>query len=225
MLEMRPLASPQLFCFGTSGSQHPAFIAELVQIFAEEGGLGKGISGVCRLEHSGPRLKAFLLRKEDALVTCSEAGISFMSMHGVRRKAQNHDAWGNVGKLSAHRTQCWQCAALALMQACKGLRVPRCIGQPQRHFPVGVPYLSQPALPSKSRSPASKISISLADFTFPWARAGLGHTIAGLWELADMRDVSESLVSVAAGAGGTSQGGMGLLAWQLTGGAGTCGAE
>lgn len=222
MLEMRPLASPQLFCFGTSGSQHPAFIAELVQIFAEEGGLGKGISGVCRLEHSGPRLKAFLLPKGDALVTCSEDGISFVSTHGVRRKAQNHDAWGNYlqSGLSAGSEPSWLSCRCA-----KGSRCHVALGSPQRHFPVGVLYLSQPALPSKSRSPASKFSISLADFTFPWARIGLGHTIAGLWELAEMRDVSEPLVSVAAGAGGTSQGGMGLLAWQLTGGAGTWGAE
>lgn len=156
MLEMRPLASPQLFCFGTSGSQHPAFIAELVQIFAEEGGLGKGISGVCRLEHSGPLLKAFLLPKGDALVTRSEAGISFMSMHGVRRKAQNHDAWGNVGKLSANRTQCWQCAVLALMQTCIGLGVPRCIGQPPEAFPSWGPVPESTCLAFKKQIPSLK---------------------------------------------------------------------
>lgn len=44
----------------------------------------------------------------------------------------------------------------------------------------------------------------LADFTLPQAGAGLGHTIMGLWDLAEMNDVSEPLVTVTAGADGTS---------------------
>lgn len=59
-LEMRSLASPQLFCFGTFSSRHPAFTAELVQMSAEKGGLGKGSSGVCGLRNLGPYLKALL---------------------------------------------------------------------------------------------------------------------------------------------------------------------
>jgi len=81
MLETRPLASPQLFCFGTSSSRHPAFIAGFVQMSAEAGGLGKGSSRVRRLGNSGPHLKVLLLPKEDALMTCPEAGISFASRH------------------------------------------------------------------------------------------------------------------------------------------------
>ena len=81
MLKMRPLASPQLFFFGTSSSRHPAFIAELVQMSVEEGGLGKGSSGVHGLGNSGPHLKALLLPKGDALVTCFGAGVSFVSGH------------------------------------------------------------------------------------------------------------------------------------------------
>lgn len=77
----------------------------------------------------------------------------------------------------------------------KGSGCHAALSSPQRHFPVGVLYLSQPALPSKSRLSASKISTPLADFILPWAGAGLGHTIMELWDLAEMSDVSEPLVS------------------------------
>lgn len=107
----------------------------------------------------------------------------------------------------------------------KGLGCHAAQGSTQRHFPVGVLYLSQPSVPSKSRPLASKISTPLANFILPGARAGLGHTIKGLWDLVEMNDASEPLVSVTAGAGGTSWGGTDLLDWLLTGGAGTCGTE
>lgn len=53
---------------------------------AEEGGLGKGSSGVCGLGNSGPHLKALLLPKGDALVICLRAGISFVFGHGGEKE-------------------------------------------------------------------------------------------------------------------------------------------
>lgn len=64
--------------------------------------------------------------------------------------------------------------------------------------------MSQPALPSKSRFSASNISMPLAQFLSPLIGAGLGRTIAGLWDLTEMINVFEPLVSVTAGAGDTS---------------------
>lgn len=132
MLEKRPLVSPQLFCFGTSGSWHPAFIAGLVQTSAEEGGLGKGSSGVRGLGNSGPHLKVFLLSQGDALVICLGAGISFVAGHRDEKGGSEPQCWG---KISSNRTQCWQSAVLALAQGCKGLGVPRCTGQPPQALP------------------------------------------------------------------------------------------
>lgn len=132
MLEMRPLARPQLFCFGTSGSRHPAFIAELVQMSAEEGRLGKESSGVCGLGNSGPHFTALLLSKGNALVTCLGAGISFVSSHWGGKEGSDPRC---LGKISANWTRCWQCTILAVTQGCKGLGVPRCGGRPPEAFP------------------------------------------------------------------------------------------
>lgn len=54
-------------------------------------------------------------------------------------------------------------------------------------------------MPSRSRSSASNISMPLAQFLSPQIGAGLGRTIAGLWDLTEMINVSEPLVSVTAG--------------------------
>lgn len=201
MLEMRPLASLQLSCFGHSGSRNPAFIAELVQMSAEEGGLGKGSSGVRRLGSSGPHLRVLLLPKEDALMACRGAGISFVSGHWGEKEGSERRC---LGKISANWTKCQQCAILALTQGCKGLRVPCRTEQPPEAFPSWGPVPKPTCLAFKKQTLSLKNLNTSCRLHLPWAGAGLGHTMMELWDLAEMSDVSEPLVSVTAGAGGTS---------------------
>lgn len=96
----------------------------------------------------------------------------------MRRKAQSHDAWGKY-----LQTGCSTGSALSWLshRDAKGSGCHAALGSPPRHFPVGFLYLTQTALPSKSRPSALKILMQNSSCHGPgqvWVTASLG---SGIW--------------------------------------------